>query len=150
MRRFHRPSRPTVLALIALTVSLSGTGFAFGRSANNAQPQTVALTWHAITLKNGWVYADFGSYHAQYSKSGGIVRLRGSLSSGSPYPAVAFRLPIAARPRHTLWLPVYALSGSSGGLEIDPDGRVKVFDDSGSNTDVTGYTSLDGISFSVP
>ena len=152
MRDIRRPSSATVLAVLALAVSLSGTGFAFGRSASNqqAQPQAVSVTWHALTLKNGWVYADYDSYHAGYYKdSGGIVHLRGSLAGGTAYPAVVFRLPVGARPNHTLWLPIYAVNGSSGGLEIDPDGRAKVFDDN-SGSDVNGYASLDGISFRVP
>jgi hypothetical protein len=55
-----------------------------------------------------------------------------------------------SEPKHTLWLSVYALNGSTGGLEIDPDGRAHVFDDSGSDTNVLGYTSLDGVTFTVP
>jgi hypothetical protein len=152
MRRIHSPSKATVLALLALTVSLSGMGLAFGRGASNQAPTAAAAVhWHALTLQNGWVYAGFGSYHAAYYKdSGGVVHLRGSLSSGTPYPTAAFRLPLAARPVHTLWLTVYALSGASGGLVIYPNGQAKAFDDTGTNSDVIGYTSLDGISFRVP
>jgi hypothetical protein len=149
MRRFHSPSKATVLALLALTVSLSGTGFAFGRGASDqASTAAAAVQWHALTLRSGWVYADYDSYHAAYYKdSGGVVHLRGSLSSGTT--GAAFRLPLAARPSHTLWLSVYALNGSTGGLEIVPAGWAYAFDDN-SNANVSGYTSLDGISFRVP
>ena len=152
MRRIHSPSKATVLALLALTVSLSGAGLAFGRGASNQAPTAAtAVQWHALTLNNGWVYAGFDSYHAAYYKdAGGVVHLRGSLSSGTPYPAAAFRLPLGARPAHTVWVPLYAVNGSTGGLVIYPTGWAKAFDDSGTNSDVVGYTSLDGISFRVP
>jgi hypothetical protein len=149
MRRIHSPSKATVLALLALTVSLSGAGLAFGRGASNQEPAAAAaVQWHALTLKSGWVYAGSDSYHAAYYKDpGGVVHLRGSLSSGTT--GAAFRLPLAARPSHTLWLSVYAFQGSTGGLEILPNGWAYAFDDN-SNVNVSGYTSLDGISFRVP
>ena len=151
MRRIHGPSKATVLALLALTVSLSGTGFAFGRAASNQAPTSAAaVQWHTLTLVNGWVYADYDSYHAGYYKdSGGIVHLRGSMSSGTPFPSAAFRLPLGARPAHPLWFPVYALNGAPGALAIYPTGWAKAFDNNG-NANVTGFTSLDGVSFRVP
>jgi hypothetical protein len=105
--------------------------------------------WHSLALLGGWAYGGFNSYHAAYYKdSGNVVHLRGSAAGGNPGDAV-FRLPAAARPARTLWLQVYAIAGSSGGLKIQPDGQAFLFDDNSDNN-VIGYTSFDGISFRVP
>jgi len=148
MRRFHRPSTPTALALIALTVSLSGTGFAFARSSSDqAVTPAAAASWHTLTLRNGWSYADFDSFHAAYFKDGnGVVHLRGSAAGGTDGAAV-FQLPTGSRPKHTVWLTIYAFDGAAGGLEIKPTGKAFVFDTTGSDTDVLGYSSFDGVTF---
>jgi hypothetical protein len=151
MRRIHRPSPAVVLAMIALTVSLTGTGFAFGRNAGDpaTAKAAAAVTWHNLTLKNGWAYAGYNSYHAAWFKDAdGFVHLRGSLFDGTSGEA-AFRLPSSARPNKTVWLQVYAINGSSGGLEILPSGKAFPFDDN-SDVNVIGYTSLDGLTFAVP
>jgi hypothetical protein len=139
-----------VLAMMALTVSLMGTGFAFGRSAGGQGPTTAAaaVTWEKVDLKNGWAYADYDSFHvAWYKDSDGNVHLRGSLFDGGS-GTVAFKLPAAARPDHTVWLSVYAVNGSTGGIYILPTGQVYPFDDNG-DANVISYTSLDGVTYST-
>jgi hypothetical protein len=148
MRGSKSSFTPIALAVIALTVSIVGAGFAFGRTGGREQVMA-PVTWHQLTLRNGWGYGENDSYHAAwYKDAGGIVHLRGSLAGGSPVD-MAFRLPIAARPNRTLWLQVYAFNGSAGGLQVLPTGRAYAFDDS-AGPGVTGYTSLDGVSFWVP
>jgi hypothetical protein len=144
-----------VLAAIALFVALGGTGYAMtqagsGRPADrSALPHTALPAWHDLTLTGGWANGGYDSYDAAYYKdSQGIVHLRGSASGGS-ISQPAFRLPLKARPSHTLWLQVYANNGASGGLEIEPGGDAYLFDNVG-GADVTLYSSLDGISFRVP
>jgi hypothetical protein len=106
--------------------------------------------WRNLTLTGGWVHGGFDSYRAGYYKDAQqVVHLRGSAMNGDPGQSV-FRLPRGYRPSHTLWLPVYAFNGSAGGLEILPTGRAWLFDASGSNANVVGYSSFDGISFRVP
>jgi hypothetical protein len=144
-----------ILSAIALFMALGGTGYALNQAdgsqpANQSARSTAALpAWHSLTLTGGWTYGGYSSYHAAYYKdSQGVVHLRGSATSGSLSQAV-FRLPLKARPSHTLWLPVYAYGGSAGGLEIDANGKAFLFD-ANSGTNVTGYSSFDGLSFRVP
>jgi hypothetical protein len=144
-----------VLSAIALFVALGGTGYAVTR-ADDAQPasqsaraHTALPAWHTLTLTGGWTYAGWDSYHAAYCKdSQGIVHLRGSAAGGDT-SVPAFRLPPTARPSHTLWLHIYAVNATSGGLEIEPSGNATLFDHE-SGVNVTAYSSLDGISFRVP
>ena len=144
-----------VLSAIALFMALGGTGYALTQADSarpakqSAPPRTALPAWHNLTLTGGWTYGGWDSYHAAYYKdSQGIVHLRGSAAGGSTM-APAFRLPRNARPSHTLWLQVYANNGTSGGLEIQPNGDATLFDNVG-GLDVTLYSSLDGISFRVP
>jgi len=143
-----------VLSAIALFMALGGTGYALTQTdsaqpADQSAPASATLpAWHSLTLTGGWTYGGYDSYHAAYYKdSQKIVHLRGSAAGGGS-SAPAFRLPLTARPSHTLWLQVYAVQGSSGGLQIEPSGKAFLFDDGGGM--VTAYTSLDGISFRVP
>jgi hypothetical protein len=151
--RFGLGGTALAISTLALTLSLAGTGNAVTASAARpAAPHAAPASlpaWHSLTLTGGWNYGGYGSYHAAlYKDSQNVVHLRGSLAGGTG--ADAFRLPSGDRPAHTLWLQVYALGGSSGGLEITPDGFATPFDPTGSNANVSGYTSLDGISFRVP
>jgi hypothetical protein len=151
--RFGLGGPALAVSMVALTLSLAGTGYAVTTdAAHPAAPAAAPAAlpaWHSLTLIGGWKYGGFSSYHAAFYKdSQNVVHLRGSLASGTGRDA--FRLPKGDRPAHILWLQVYAFQGSSGGLEIDPDGLASPFDDTGNNANVTHYTSLDGISFRVP
>jgi hypothetical protein len=145
-----------VLSALALFIALGGTGYAVTQAdsarptSQTTLPSRAALpAWHTLTLRNGWTYGGWDSYRAAYYKdSQGIVHLRGSAANGSTADP-AFRLPPGARPAHTLWLQVYAVNGTAGGLEIRPDGFAYLFDHF-EGADVKGYSSLDGISFRVP
>jgi hypothetical protein len=148
MRRFHSPSKATVLALLALTVSLSGTGFAFGRGASNQAPAAAAaVQWHALTLRSGWVYADYDSYHAAYYKdSGGRAPSRIAVERDDwrrfQAPARGTTQPHAlALGLRTQRIDRWSRDRSAG--------WAYAFDDN-SNANVSGYTSLDGVSFRVP
>ena len=144
-----------VLAAVALFISLGGTGYALTQT-NGSQPagqtssaHTALPAWHSLSLRGGWTYGGFDSYHVGYYKDAQhVVHLRGSAVGGDT-SATAFRLPAGARPAHTLWLSIYAYDGSAGGLEIKPNGNARLFDDV-SGTDATGYSSLDGVAFRVP
>lgn len=155
MRKLRWGPAAFILSAIALFVALGGTGLAANQPAAPAPAAQTALAattlpaWHNLTLTGGWVYGGFSSYHAGYYKdSQHVVHLRGSAMSGSTSSA-AFTLSSGNRPAHTLWLPIYAFAGSAGGLEIKSDGNAYFFD-AVSGVNVTGYSSLDGISFRVP
>jgi hypothetical protein len=143
------------VSVVALILSLGGTGYAITTASSSSghasgpSAATARPAWHTLTLTNGWRHGGYGSYTASFYKdSEGIVHLRGSAAHGT-YDDVAFTLPRADRPSHTLWLSIYAYDGSSGGLEIKSNGQAYLFDpDSGA--DVTAYASLDGVSFPVP
>lgn len=163
MRKLKWGPSAFAVSMIALVVSLGGTGHALTQTRGSAvSAGKVALAgyapdagmarlpaWHALHLTNGWHYAAFNSYQAAwYKDSGGVVHLRGSAKGGGIFSPV-FRLPSWARPSRTLWLPVYAYQGSSGGLKIQPDGQAFLFD-SAFGANVTKYASLDGVTFRVP
>jgi hypothetical protein len=146
------------VSILALVMSLGGTSFALtqssgaqtvGLSAHSAK--TAALpAWHNLTLQHGWTYGAFNSYHpGYYIDSDQVVHLRGSVVNGDPSMAV-FQLPNAARPAHVLWLPIYASNGAAGGLSIKPNGQAFVFDTTGNDADVIGWSSFDGVTFRIP
>jgi hypothetical protein len=150
-----------VISLAALVLSLGGTSFAMTHGTHahghavaaggSAPPASaVPLSWHNLTLRNGWANGGFGSYPLGYSiDSNNVVHLRGSAAGGTD-GAMVFRLPNSVRPVDTLWLHIYALDGSSGGLEITPTGQAFVFDNTGSDSNVLGFSSFDGVSFPIP
>lgn len=152
-----RTSLRSIALLVVLAAALAAIGAA-GYALTQptmAESQTASVakgalpSWHNLTLRNGWVWGTYDSYKAGYYKDAQqVVHLRGSAASGDP-ALVVFRLPRGYRPAHTLWLSVYALNGSAGGLEIQPDGTAYLFDASG-NSNVIGYSSFDGITFRVP
>jgi len=154
MPKFRWGPSAFILSAIALFIALGGTGYALTQTTG-PQPANRSLTtkatpaWHNLTLKNGWTYGKYGSYHVAYCKdSQGVVYLRGSAKNGNTSQP-AFTLPADARPAHTLWLPVYAFDGSAGGLEIEHNGAASLFD-AGGGASVRKYASLDGVSFWVP
>jgi hypothetical protein len=105
---------------------------------------TAAVTSHRVTLKDGWVSSQpsYGTGDPAYAVSKGVVYLSGSMHGGTS--PLAFVLPKAARPAHTMWISVYAFDGSTGSLQILPDGDVYA-----SGTEASSYTSLANISFPV-
>ena len=108
---------------------------------------TAAITSHQLKLLNGWQSEQpiYRTGNPSYAISHGVVYLSGSLSnSGSS--VLAFKLPKAARPKHTMYISVYTNEGiSPGQVTILPQGEVDI---DGGNAN--GYTSLANISFPVP
>ena len=150
MHRFNRPKWAVVVAALAVSLTLGGTGYASSRHNSRVQARGVAaaaVTWKSFTLKNSWVFGGYSTFHAGYYKDGqGIVHLRGSLAGGTS--GYAFRLPAGYRPAKFLWLPIYTNSANAGGLEIDPNGKVYPLDPGGGSSVL--FSSLDGVSFPVP
>jgi hypothetical protein len=72
----------------------------------------------------------------------GVVHLRGGISGGSSDTA-AFVLPSGLRPSHYLFLTVDG-DGVEGIVQILPNGEVRPI-----GSDVTSFTSLDGVSFAA-
>jgi hypothetical protein len=137
-------------ALVALTVTTAGTA----ASAATAQPPTVAtgLTWHPLTLINGWQSAQ-GSYTTgdpAWAVKNGIVYLSGSLIQPGATPTSNDEfavLPPAARPSASqdMDLVAYTLNGTQGFIGIGPGGALTAL--SPNPSDAQGFTSLAGISY---
>ena len=97
---------------------------------------------HKLALKNGWISSQsvWGSGNPSYEVSNGVVYLAGSMQGGTQHLAAV--LPLAARPKHLLYVQVYSFTGIPGWLEIFPNGNLEAF-----GSVATSFTSLAGVSF---
>jgi hypothetical protein len=145
LRSIVAQSPAIVISCLALVFALgSGASYAAVRTAS-AQP-SARVTFHTLTLLHGWKSSQhqYDSGNPAYAERDGIVYLSGSLhtTSGSGFPFAV--LPKGNRPSHYLWLTIYTLDGTSGTLEIQPNGSMYV-----SGGSATGYASLAGVSFAL-
>ncbi len=149
MREIPRPTPALIISLLALTLALGGTGLAASRAPASVPQQASSLaTWHNLTLKNGWVSGVGGTYHLSYYKdAAGIVHLRGAFSYSGSGSGPAFTLPKGARPKGIQFIEVYAAAGNAGAIEIDTNGSVRPFDNTGVGTYANVYESVDSVSF---
>lgn len=97
---------------------------------------------HKLALANGWMSSQsvWGTGDPSYEVSAGVVYLSGSMQGGVQHLAAV--LPLAARPKHVLYVQVYNYVGTPGWLEIFPNGNLEAF-----GPDAKSYTSLAGVSF---
>ena len=108
-----------------------------------------SLSSQKLGLINGWqaVPASATNGYPAYAVSHGVVDLSGALfqpGGGSSEFAV---LPVAARPRHNLYIEADTMSGSVGTVEIQPDGVMSAISTPAANAQ--HFTSLAGISYPV-
>jgi len=107
-----------------------------------------SLSYRSLNLLNGWKPYGLGTgAPAAAIDPNGIVHLKGAIYQPPGNPAgMAFRLPKKLRPNRDLYLPVGLINGQPGRLTINADGRasVKGIED---QSDATGFTSLEGITF---
>ena len=144
LRSLIGQSPAIVIATVALVLSVAGGATAATVSGNVA---ATSVTWHPLTLINGWRYGGFSSFHAAYYVDAShVVHLRGSARIGTAGQPV-FRLPSSVRPSHVISVLVYASGGVAGSMNILPSGQVTVFDQTGSDSAVRDFTSFDGVSF---
>ena len=125
-----------------------GNAYAFASLGAISYP-TATIKSHQVTMRNSWVSSqpDYQTGNPAYAISQGVVYLSGSMHSvTNPAPvSLAFVLPKAAWPAHTMYISVYTFDGTSPGVvQIEPTGEVDV-----SAGNAVGYTSLAGISFPV-
>jgi hypothetical protein len=138
-------SQSPAIAIAGAALILSGAGGATAATVAGHTPAT-PVSWHNLTLINGWQNGGFGSFHAgYYVDSNHVVHLRGSARLGGIGKA-AFRLPRGVRPSHILSLVIYT-SGGAEEMNILPNGLAIPFDQTGTDSHVRDFTSLDGISF---
>jgi hypothetical protein len=130
---------------IAMTAVIASAGG--GASALAATPTAPAngVTWHKLTLINGWSSHVEISGAPSWAVKGGVVYLSGSLFQASGTDVNFTILPRAARPARALILPVYTYGDTNGWLEIYPNGYV--YANSNPYSEAQSYTSLAGVSF---
>lgn len=150
MRRIRPLAAMVAAAVISVTALagtvLAGTGSA-GAAASQASagPQTTTLTWHNLTLTNGWTPLPPTSQYGTpgWAVSGGVVYLRGAVHNGAG--ADLATLPVGARPAHWQWI-TYVTSGpTTSGLLVRPSGLISLFGPGDAKT----FSSLSGVSFPV-
>jgi hypothetical protein len=134
-------------ALAALGVTAGGGG----ASAATAQPAAHTLTgvtWHQLTLINGWVSGQSqfaGDGIPAWTVQNGVVYLSGSVIQTSGTNSEFAVLPPAARPPRVLYMTVATVAHTQGFIIVRPNGAVQAWADPYS--DAQGLTSLAGISY---
>jgi hypothetical protein len=144
LRSLIGQSPAIAIASAALVLSVAGGATAATVSSNAS---ATSVTWHQLTLINGWHYGGFNSFHAAYYVDANhVVHLRGSAREGIAGKPV-FRLPTSVRPSKVISVLIYASGGQVGAMSILPSGQVSAFDQTGTDSAVKDFTSFDGISF---
>ena len=123
------------LCATAVILPLLGAGAA---QATNVNPPT------ALTLKNGWTNAPFGTSNAAVRNINGVIYFKGAIAT-SGTNAVPFTLPPAFRPTSDVYVKVDLCDATNGRLHIAPSGVVAV--EAQNFTNAQCFTSLDGASF---
>lgn len=114
-------------------------------------PDVKDLTFQPLTLKNNWVGNCFGGGVPAIAKSvEGVVYLRGEMCRSSGTSSNPFTLPAGFVPTKYQWLTVDEVSASTGRLFIDINGDVSVGDDADHAGAGAGFTSLQGVSYTLP
>jgi hypothetical protein len=116
-----------------------------GRGDARQRAVVTGVSWHTLSLLSGWQSSQ-GTYNSgdpSWAVKGGVVYLSGSLHQPTAGFSEFAVLPAAARPAHSLVLPVYTVSGTTGDLYIQPTGEMFIF----ASSDAQAYTSLAGVSF---
>jgi hypothetical protein len=133
------------LAIASAALVMSVAGGATAATVAHESP-SASVTWHPLTLINGWKYGQFNSFHAAYYvDTNHVVHLRGSARTGLAGKPV-FRLPRGVRPSRVLSIVIYTSLGPAE-MNILPGGQVIVFDQTGNDQNVRDFSSFDGISF---
>ena len=158
-------SRPAMLAVPALAALAALLGTCSAPGAEGAAqaaaravttsaavaPAVTGVTWHKITLTNGWkpAAAALRTHVPAWAVSGGMVYLDGGIRQPTLGSLQFGLLPRAARPAKSLYLEILAAGANTGNgfVSIAPSGTMTVggFD----LTDARTFTSLSGISFPV-
>jgi hypothetical protein len=76
------------------------------------------------------------------------VELQGAIATSGTNP-VAFTLASELRPQYTRFVPVDMCNGTSGRLDIYPNGDVQVEAEGGAWGNAQCFTSLDGVSYII-
>jgi hypothetical protein len=126
----------------------AGDGSASAATAQPAAPTLTGVTWHKLTLINGWQ-----SGQSQFAGDGipvwtvrnGVVYLSGSVIQTSGTDNEFAALPPAARPSRVLYMTVATVAHTQGFVIVHPNGAIQAWADPYSNAQ--GFTGLAGISY---
>jgi hypothetical protein len=130
-------TRFAVAATALLTFSLGISPVAL---AQYAGPQQLATT------ANGWSGAPFGTSKPIVEKVGGIVQLRGAISTTGTN-LQPFVLAGKFRPTTDVYVPVDLCNSANGRIHITPSGVADIEYEGSNLTAAQCFTSLDGVSF---
>jgi hypothetical protein len=102
-----------------------------------------------LTLQPGWTGGPWGTaYPNAITEWGHVVELQGAIAT-SGTNSVAFTLAPELRPQYTRFVPVDMCNGTSGRLDIYPNGDVQVEAEGGAWGNAQCFTSLDGVSYII-
>lgn len=99
-----------------------------------------------IFLQNGWINGPSSTNSAQLRTIGGIVHMRGAISSGTT--SAPFTLSAEYRPAAHVYAPVTLCNSKKGRLHISPSGSV-IIEAEGAFSDAQCMTSLDGVTYAL-
>jgi hypothetical protein len=152
-RSFATQTPALIISALALVLSLGGGAYAANSAVSQPAAATSLVTWHNISLSNGWQSSNsiYGSGNPRVSLQNGIVYLSGSLHQNTPGSSIFTVLPKQYRPAHNMWITVYTFGDTSGTLYIGHDGTTEAFSPGtcGSGDTAACYTSLATVSYPV-
>lgn len=137
-----------------LSISPTGTVNVWSETASDGPAFTslegvsfAVSDFSPLILENGWAYSGYGVSQPGFSVTNGVVQLKGAIGGG--VNGALFKLPVAARPLATLYLPTSMCGGWRGRLIVGYDGTVTMYPQNGDLSKAQCFTGLDGISFPV-
>jgi hypothetical protein len=153
--RTRRVPRLAIPVLAILALGSAATASPLVASAAVASPSSTGrapvhapagarVTWHSLTLRNGWKSAQHldTTGNPAWAVKGQVVYLSGSLHQARGSSTEFAVLPSAARPSHAMYITNYTLNGSHGHLYAKPDGELFAY-----GLEASSFFSLAGISF---
>lgn len=142
LRSFVTASTVLAATVAALTVALGGS-----RAEAATPAATTGVTWHKLALINNWRSSQgcCGTGAPSWAVRNGIVYLSGSIHQSGGSNLEFARLPATARPARNLYLSVFTWLGTTGHVDIYPDGRMVAT--SAPSTGAQMFTSLAAVSF---
>jgi hypothetical protein len=157
VRTLSAQSPAIVISTLALILSLGGgayaaTALAGGNGSGQHADRSAKLTYHRISLVNGWKAAPKAENMGapSYTVSNNVVYLFGGIFQPIQGKAEFGVLPKGARPAVNMFITVSVAEGVSnvGTLFISPKGVMEVYaTPTSAGTPASDFTALGGVSF---
>ena len=114
--------------------------------AHGAPAAAATLTWHSLTLVNGWQSASAPKLvtgKPAWAVQNGVVYLRGAVKQTTSGGSATFAtMPAAERPKHNLYIQIYTNADVPGILYVGSNGAMEAYD---GNADT--FASLSAVSY---